>query len=73
MKLTLHLYYIDKNWKTKSCASNFNLVVYLDDKAYKTFVNPFYGYDKPEDIEVKKKSDLLDYIKYLEKNGFTQI
>ena len=73
MKFTLHLYYVDKNWKAKGCASNFNLVVYPEDKVYKTFVNPFYGYNKPEDIEVKKKSDILDYIKYLAENGFTQM
>ena len=72
MKFTLHLYCIDKNWKVKGCASNFNLVVYPEDKTYKTFVNPFYGYNKPEDIEVKKKSDILDYIKYLEENGFVK-
>jgi len=33
----------------------------------------FYGYYKPEDIEVKRKSDIEDYIEYLKKNGFTEM
>lgn len=30
-------------------------------------------YYKPEDIEVKKKSDIEDYIEYLKRNGFTEM
>lgn len=29
----------------------------------------FYGYYHQEDIEVKKKSDIEDYIEYLKRNG----
>ena len=31
------------------------------------------GYYHPEDIEVKKKSDIEDYIEYLKENGFTEM
>ena len=44
----------------------------MDNKTYKTFVNPFYGYYKTEDIEVKRKSDIIDYVEHLKCNGFKE-
>lgn len=43
----------------------------MENKTYKVYTNAFYGYYHPEDIEVKKKSDIEDYIEYLKRNGFT--
>ena len=71
--MKLHLFWRDMNWQTKSCADNYNLVVYMEDKTYKVFINPFYAYHRPEDIEVKRKSDIKEYIEYLKQNGFTEI
>ena len=52
---------------------NYNLIVNMENKTYKVYTNAFYGYYKPEDIEVKKKSDIEDYIEYLKENGFTEM
>lgn len=69
--MELHLYYLDRKWtKRRDCAHNYNLVVDLDNKTYKIYVSPFYGYECSSDIEVKRKSDILNYIEYLKENGF---
>lgn len=69
--MELHLYYLDRKWtKRGDCAHNYNLVVDLDNKTYKRYVSPFYGYERSNDIEVKRKSDIIDYIEYLKGNGF---
>ena len=69
--MELHLYYLDKNWKQRrDCGHHYNLVVDLDNKTYKIYVSPFYGYVRSNDIEVKRKSDIIDYIEYLKENGF---
>ena len=54
---------IEKKWRQR----------WVENKTYKVYVNPFYNYDRPEDIEVKKKSDIEEYIGYLIINGFTKI
>ena len=52
--MKLHLYYLDRRWtKRGDCAHNYNLVVDLDNKTYKIYVSPFYGYECSSDIEVK--------------------
>lgn len=72
--MELHLYYLDRKWtKRGDCAHNYNLVVDLDNKTYKIYVNSFYGYERSCDIEVKRKSDILNYIEYLKENGFVDI
>lgn len=69
--MKLHLYYLDRRWtKRGDCAHNYNLVVDLDNKTYKIYVSPFYGYECSSDIEVKRKLDILNYIEYLKENGF---
>lgn len=68
--MKLHLFWIDKNWKERGYSNNFNLIVDMENRTYKTFINPFYDYIHREDIEVKKKSDITDYIDYLKENGF---
>lgn len=74
MGMMLHLYYIDNSWKKNhTAAKNFNLLVDFERKVYKTYTNPYYGYYNPEDIEVKKKSDIKNYIEYLEMMGFRNI
>lgn len=72
--IRLHLFWLDKNWKKRGdCVNNYNLIVDMENKSYKVYTNAFYGYYHPEDIEVKKKSDIEDYIEYLKRNGFTEM
>ena len=72
--MRLHLFWLDKNWKKRGdCANNYNLIVDMENKTYKVYTNAFYGYYHPEDIEVKKKSDIEDYIEYLKRNGFREM
>lgn len=52
--MKLHLFWIDKNWEERGYAKNYNLIVDMEDRTYKTYTNPFYDYNKREDIEVKK-------------------
>lgn len=68
--MKLHLFWIDKKWKERGYAKNYNLIVDIENRTYKTYINPFYDYIKREDIEVKKKSDITNYIEYLKENGF---
>ena len=68
-----HLFWLDKNWNEKGCADNYNLVVDMESRTYKFYINPYYGYYKEEDIEVKRKADILDYMEYLKKNGFKEV
>lgn len=71
--MRLHLFWLDKNWQRRgSCANNYNLIVDIENKTYKVYTNAFYGYYRPEDIEVKKKSDITDYVEYLKQNGFKE-
>lgn len=72
--MKIHLFWIDKNWKKNGrTTNNYNPIVDIENKTYKVFVNPFYGYDRVEDIEVKKKSDIVDYVEYLKLNGFKEV
>ena len=72
--MRLHLFWIDNKWKQNgSCAENYNLIVDMGNRAYKFYINPYYGYYKEEDIEVKRKADILDYMEYLKKNGFKEV
>lgn len=71
--MTLHLFWLDKDWQERGYARNYNLVVYLAEKAYRVYTNAFYAYHRPEDIEVKRKRDITGYIDYLKSNGFMEI
>ena len=71
--MKIHLYWLDKNWQSRGYANNYNLIVDMEDKTYKTYTNSFCGYRYLDDIEVKKKSDIIDYIKYLKTNGFKEV
>lgn len=72
--MRIHLYYLDKGWKNqkKDCAENYNLIIDMQDKTYKVYIDAYYGYCRPEDIEVKRKSDITDYVAHLKRNGFTE-
>lgn len=70
---TLHLYYVDKNWLHRGYMQNYNLIVDFAKKQFKTYENPFYGYTSRNDIETKKKSDILDYEKMLENTWFERV
>lgn len=72
--MRLHLFWTDNKWKQNGdCANNYNLIIDMENKTYKVFVNPFYGYHRTEDIEVKRKSDITGYVDYLKKNGFKEV
>ena len=72
--MKFHLFWIDKNWKRNGgVANNYNLIVDMENKTYKVFINPYYAYNRAEDIEVKKKSDIMDYVEYLKLNGFKEV
>lgn len=71
--MKLHLFWIDKNWAKRGYANNYNLIVDIKKKIYKVYTNSYYAYNRDEDIEVKRKSDITDYIEYLKKNGFEEI
>ena len=68
--MKIHLFWIDKRWRERGCANNYNLIVDMENKTYKVYTNPFYAYHRNEDIEVKRKSDITDYVEYLKHNGF---
>lgn len=68
--MKIHLFWIDKNWKRNGgVANNYNLIVDMENKTYKVFIN----HNRAEDIEVKKKSDIMDYVEYLKLNGFKEV
>lgn len=68
--MKLHLYWRDKNWERKGAADNYNLFVDMENKTYKIWVNSFYGYDSVSSIEVKRKSDIDEYVAYLKAHNF---
>lgn len=70
--MKLHLFWLDKNWIQRGYAKNFNLLVDFEHKTFKVYENPFLNYTSRDDIEVKKKSDIDDYIKYLKQNNFEE-
>lgn len=71
--MRLHLFWIDKNWQERGYANNYNLIVDMENKTYKVYINSFYAYHRAEDIEVKKKSDITEYVEYLKENGFIEV
>lgn len=70
--MKLHLFWLDKNWKKKhkGAAEHYNLLVDFETKTYKVYINPYCYYQLPEDIEVTNKTDIMEYVEYLIKNGF---
>lgn len=70
--MKLHLFWLDKNWKKKhkGAAEHYNLLVDFETKTYKVYINPYCNYQLPDDIEVAKKTDIMEYKEYLIKNGF---
>lgn len=71
--MKIHLYWLDKNWQSRGYANNYNLIVDMENKTYKTYIDSFCGYICLSDIEVKRKLDITEYIKYLKMNGFVEI
>lgn len=72
--MKLHLFWIDSRWKAEGrTANNYNLLVDMENKTYKIFVNPYLAYHRAIDIEVKRKSDITDYVEYLKIIGYTEV
>ena len=71
--MRIHLCWVDKNWKSRGYANNYHLIVDMEQKKYRTYTNTYSNCNHPDDIEVKRKSDIVDYIKYLKANGFKEV
>lgn len=73
--MKLHFYWIDAHWRQygKGCAENYNLIVDMEEKTYTRYINSYYDYYQPNDIEVKRKSDIGYFIEYLKANDFKEI
>lgn len=69
--MRLHLWWFDNNWQQRGYAKHLHLFIYFDEKKYVLRENMYYGYDGREHIQVKRKSDLTDYVEELIRNGFT--
>ena len=69
---TIHLFYVDKSRQKRGYMENYNLIINYETKTFKTYTNPYYWYTGKDDIEVRKKSDILDYEKQLEGRWFTK-
>ena len=65
---------MDKNWKGRGYANHIHLTVNFTNKTYKKAINytvPLFGHNS---IEVKRKSEISEYIEYLERiHGFKEI
>ena len=72
MQNTIHLYYRDTNWQKRWYSKNYNLIIDYDKKEYRTYENPFYWYWRENDIQVNKKSDILNLETLLNNNWFTR-
>lgn len=68
--MRIHLYYVDKNRQKRGYARNYNLYVDFEHKTFWTRISPFYWYEKREDVETARKSDIIDYENLLIKNWF---
>lgn len=70
---TLSLHYIDKNWQKRGYAKHIHLIIDYDKKVYRKVENymlpDFTAYNH---IEVKRKSDIEEYIQYLDFMGFKE-
>lgn len=71
--MMIHLYNIDKNWQKRGYMENYNLIVNFYHRTYRTYISPYYWYENRDDIQVAKKSDILEYEKMLEANWFQKV
>ena len=70
--MLIHLYWVDKNWDKRPDhdAHNEHLYVDYDKKIFQRCINNFVAWNYAKDVEVTRRSDLRDYMKYLESEGF---
>ena len=71
---TISLHYMDKDWMRsgRGYANNVHLIVDFENHRYRYLVNysvPQFGANR---IEVKRKSDIEDYVKYLKAYDFIE-
>lgn len=61
------LYWADKNWqKRRGCANNIWLHIYPDTREYKKTISMYCDIGRINVVEVKRKSEIEDMIKYLD-------
>lgn len=68
--MRLHFYWIDKNWQHRGYARNYNVVVDFKRKTYYIYINSYYDYNTPDDIEIKTKNNILRFVEYLKYENF---
>lgn len=69
----LHLYWLDRGWKKKGYANNWNIVVDFNKEVFTVFSNVRSNYINSNSIEVIRKRDILDYKYYLKDKGFKEV
>lgn len=69
--MRLHIYWLDKNWRSKGAAENVHLYVDYTSKTYQKIIN-YMCQTSTGSIEAKRKSDILDFIKILQRDGFVE-
>lgn len=70
--MKLHIYWLDKNWQKRGYAENIHLYIDYNTKQFKKVVT-YTNYTSDGSIEAVRKSDILDFIKLLQRDGFTDI
>lgn len=69
--MLIHLYWVDKNWNKRGGeAHNEHLYVDYAKKIFQRCVNNYVSDNSAKNVEVTRRSDLRDYMKYLESQGF---
>ena len=70
--MLIHLYWVDKNWDKRADHDAHNEHLYVDyaKKIFQHCVNNYVSDNSAKNVEVTRRSDLRDYMKYLESQGF---
>lgn len=70
--MLIHLYWVDKNWDKRADHDAHNEHLYVDyaKKIFQRCVNNYVSDNSAKNVEVTRRSDLRDYMKYLESEGF---
>ena len=67
------LHWLDKNWRGRGYANHRHLIIDTDNRVYRFCVNYVMpNFNRPDTIEVVRKSDIDDYVKHLQAMGFSE-
>lgn len=74
MKAELVLYWLDKNWGGRGYGLNFYLNVDIEAKEFSMCTTSYCVYNSDGNcIQVVRKSDILNFAKYLKSRGYVCI